>query len=40
MILNYEVNVCVCLNPSLPLDVFIGAQQRKFNLPYLSRTPF
>lgn len=23
-----------------PLDVFIEAQQREFNLPYLSRTPF
>lgn len=27
-------------SPLLPLDVFIGAQQREFNLPYLSRTPF
>lgn len=25
--------------PPPPLDVFIGAQQREFNLPYLSRTP-
>lgn len=51
MIRNYRVgfkSLCNSLStrrppPRRPLrtpNVFIRAQQRKFNLPYLSRTPF
>lgn len=41
MIRNYRVGFKSLFNsPSPPLDVFIRAQQREFNLPYLSRTPF
>lgn len=37
MVLN--LSLTLPLPPPAPLDVFIGAQQREFNLPYLSRTP-